>query len=116
MDPEMNKALMDDLHRFVQRRDYYKLEGKAWKRGYLLYGPPGTRKLSPVAAMANNLKFHIYELELTLLKNNDLRSLMVSTANISILLIEDIDCSIESKNRQAPGEHDDDSKVLNQGF
>ncbi|GAB2234273.1 hypothetical protein Drorol1_Dr00003519 [Drosera rotundifolia] len=110
MDPEMKKALMDDLDRFVQRRDYYKRVGKAWKRGYLLYGPPGTGKSSLVAAMANYLKFHIYDLQLTFLRNNDLRSLMVSTANRSILLIEDIDCSIESKNRQARGEHDDDSK------
>ncbi|GAB2262521.1 hypothetical protein Droror1_Dr00003518 [Drosera rotundifolia] len=58
-----------------------------------------------------SLKFHIYDLQLTSLKNNDLRSLMVSTVNISILLIEDIDCSIESQNQQAPGDYDDASQV-----
>ncbi|KAK8625602.1 hypothetical protein V6N13_090468 [Hibiscus sabdariffa] len=38
MDPAVKKKLIDDLDRFVRRRDYYKRVGKAWKRGYLLYG------------------------------------------------------------------------------
>ncbi|PWA72727.1 AAA-ATPase [Artemisia annua] len=46
------------------RKDFYKKVGKAWKRGYLLYGPPGTGKSSLIAAMANYLKFDIYELQL----------------------------------------------------
>ncbi|ONI30078.1 hypothetical protein PRUPE_1G229600 [Prunus persica] len=58
-----------------------------WKRGYLLYGPPGTGKSSMIAAMANFLKFDIYDLELTHLRSNsELRRLLVSTANRSILL------------------------------
>ncbi|OMO60448.1 ATPase, AAA-type, core [Corchorus capsularis] len=40
MDPAMKKELIDDLDRFVRRRDFYRKVGKAWKRGYLLYGPP----------------------------------------------------------------------------
>ena len=35
------------------------------KRGYLLHGPPGTGKSSMIAAMANHLKYDIYDLELT---------------------------------------------------
>ncbi|XP_027151229.1 AAA-ATPase At3g50940-like [Coffea eugenioides] len=102
MDPEVKKELMQDLDRFVRRRTFYKRVGKAWKRGYLLYGPPGTGKSSLVAAMANYLKFHIYDLELSSVRgNNDLRSLLVSTKNRSILVIEDIDCSIEMQNREA---------------
>ncbi|KAF5741151.1 26S protease regulatory subunit 6A [Tripterygium wilfordii] len=101
LDPELKKELMDDLDRFVRRRDFYRRVGKAWKRGYLLYGPPGTGKSSLIAAMANYLKFDIYDLELKGIRSNaDLRKLVVSTANRSILVIEDIDCSIELQNRQ----------------
>ncbi|GMP82430.1 hypothetical protein CsSME_00036735 [Camellia sinensis var. sinensis] len=93
--------LIDDLDRFVKRRKFYKRVGKAWKRGYLLYGPPGTGKSSLIAAMANYLKFHIYDLELTSLQSNsELRRLLVATANRSILVIEDIDCSSDFDNRQ----------------
>ena len=56
---------MNDLTKFSQGKEYYKKIGKAWKRGYLLYGPPGTGKSSMIAAMADFLKYDIYDLELT---------------------------------------------------
>ena len=112
MDPKQKRELMDDLDRFVKRREFYRRVGKAWKRGYLLYGPPGTGKSSLIAAMANYLKFDIYDLELTNLhSNSELRRLLVSTANQSILVIEDIDCSIELKDRQYEGFNHADSQV-----
>ncbi|KAK9284113.1 hypothetical protein L1049_023280 [Liquidambar formosana] len=101
LDPEMKKMIIDDLDRFVKRKEFYKRVGKAWKRGYLLYGPPGTGKSSLIAAMANYLKFDIFDLELTSLDSNSrLRKLLVSTSNRSILVIEDIDCSGTMKVRK----------------
>ncbi|XP_037497439.1 AAA-ATPase At3g50940 isoform X3 [Jatropha curcas] len=102
MDLDVKKTIMGDLERFVKRKEYYKRVGKAWKRGYLLFGPPGTGKSSFIAAMANYLKFDIYDLELSELRNNsELRKLLISTENKSILVVEDIDCSIELQNRIA---------------
>ncbi|XP_027073751.1 AAA-ATPase At3g50940-like [Coffea arabica] len=96
MDTDAKKMVIDDLENFVRRKELYRKAGKAWKRGYLLFGPPGTGKSSLVAAMANYLKFDIYDLELTDVRtNSDLRRHLISTANQSILLVEDIDCSIE---------------------
>ncbi|KAJ0094308.1 hypothetical protein Patl1_16894 [Pistacia atlantica] len=117
MDPVLKKELMDDLKRFVERREFYKKVGKAWKRGYLLYGPPGTGKSSLIAAMANYLKFDIYDLELTTVRSNSqLRHLLVSTGNRSILVIEDIDCSTDLKNRQSGGCNDNDSNLTLSGL
>ncbi|KAL1810164.1 hypothetical protein ACET3Z_027154 [Daucus carota] len=100
MDVQLKETVLKDLERFVARKDKYKRVGKAWKRGYLLYGPPGTGKSSLIAAMANYLKFDIYDLELTdLKKNSDLRKLLIATANRSILVVEDIDCNIELQER-----------------
>ncbi|KAL6227117.1 hypothetical protein ACLB2K_001076 [Fragaria x ananassa] len=54
--------------------------------------------------MANHLKFDIYDLELSSIsRNSDLRSVLLSTSNRSILVIEDIDCSVEAENRGAAG-------------
>ncbi|XWS54937.1 hypothetical protein CRYUN_Cryun10bG0132400 [Craigia yunnanensis] len=102
---ELKTMIMEDLERFVKRKDYYRRVGKAWKRGYLLYGPPGTGKSSLIAAMANYLSFDIYDLELTcILNNSDLRRILIATGNRSILVVEDIDCSLESQERQTePG-------------
>ncbi|XP_011088431.1 AAA-ATPase At3g50940-like [Sesamum indicum] len=102
MDDKLKKMIMDDLDMFVRRRDFYRKVGKAWKRGYLLYGPPGTGKSSLIAAMANYLNFDVYDLELTdIHTNSDLRKLLINTANRSILVVEDIDCSIEIDDRKA---------------
>ncbi|XP_077244308.1 AAA-ATPase At3g50940-like [Tasmannia lanceolata] len=107
MDSELKRALMEDLERFLERKDFYRRVGKAWKRGYLLYGPPGTGKSSLIAAMANFLNFDIYDLELTeIQRNTDLRKLLVSMANRSILIVEDIDCTIELQDQKGQNEED----------
>ncbi|CAI9108277.1 OLC1v1007846C1 [Oldenlandia corymbosa var. corymbosa] len=101
MDSELKKAIKEDLDMFVRRKDFYRKVGKAWKRGYLLYGPPGTGKSSLVAAIANYLKFDIYDLELTnISKNSQFRDVFLRTGNRSILVIEDIDCTVELPNRK----------------
>lgn len=100
MESGMKEKVMKDLDRFLNTREYYRKVGKAWKRGYLLYGPPGTGKSSLIAAMANYLNFDIYDLELTdITSNSELRRLLVATANRSILVVEDIDCSVELHDR-----------------
>ncbi|KAL6641051.1 hypothetical protein ACP70R_019232 [Stipagrostis hirtigluma subsp. patula] len=98
---KLKQSIIDDLNRFIKRKDYYKRIGKAWKRGYLLYGPPGTGKSSLVAAMANHLRFDIYDLELTAVSSNaELRRLLIGMSNRSILVVEDIDCTMELKQRE----------------
>ncbi|CAO2200227.1 unnamed protein product [Urochloa humidicola] len=96
MDPREKNAIIDDLTDFMEGQDYYNRVGKAWKRGYLLFGPPGTGKSTMVAAMANKLQYDVYDLELTAVKNNtELRRLFVETTGKSIIVIEDIDRSID---------------------
>ncbi|XP_022741175.1 AAA-ATPase At5g17760-like [Durio zibethinus] len=101
MDPELKNAVMEDLNRFIKRKEFYKRVGRAWKRGYLLCGPPGTGKSSLVAAMANYLKFDVYDLQLAnIMRDSDLRKLLPATGNRSILVIEDIDCSVDLPDRR----------------
>ncbi|XP_013725868.1 AAA-ATPase At5g40000-like [Brassica napus] len=96
MDQEKKEEIMCDLTAFTNGKDYYKKIGKAWKRGYLLYGPPGTGKSTMISAMANFLNYNIYDLELTAIKNNsELRKLLTATCSKSIVVIEDIDCSVD---------------------
>ena len=67
----------------------------------MLFGPPGIRKSSLIAAMANYLNFDIYDLQFrNLIGNSQLRQLLISTANRSILVVEDIDCSLELQDRR----------------
>ncbi|KAK9989298.1 hypothetical protein SO802_029537 [Lithocarpus litseifolius] len=102
MDPVQKRMLKDDLDKFVNRKEWYKKVGKAWKRGYLLYGPPGTGKSSLIAAMANYLKFDVYDLDLSRIRSDsELRTIFLSTSNRSIMVIEDIDCAkLEDRDRE----------------
>ncbi|XP_009609681.2 AAA-ATPase At5g17760-like [Nicotiana tomentosiformis] len=100
LETALKKAIIEDLDRFLKRKEFYRRVGKAWKRGYLLYGPPGTGKSSLIAAIANYLKFDIYDLDLShIRRDSDLRKLLLSTKNRSILVIEDIDCSVDLPER-----------------
>ncbi|CAN6203301.1 unnamed protein product [Urochloa humidicola] len=111
MDPARKKEIMDDLDAFRNGEEYYARVGKAWKRGYLLHGPPGTGKSSMVAAMANHLGYDIYDVELTSVStNNDLRKLFIETTGKSIIVIEDIDCSLDlTGKRTADSDSDNDN-------
>ncbi|XP_019195472.1 PREDICTED: AAA-ATPase ASD, mitochondrial-like [Ipomoea nil] len=96
MEPTRKQEIMEELHNFTNSKDYYAKIGKAWKRGYLLHGPPGTGKSSMIAAMANLLQYDVYDLELTAVKDNsELRKLLIETSCKSIIVIEDIDCSLD---------------------
>ncbi|KAG5234086.1 mitochondrial chaperone [Salix suchowensis] len=96
MEPAKKEEIIEDLVTFSKSKDFYGRIGRAWKRGYLLYGPPGTGKSTMIAAMANLLNYDVYDLELTAVKDNtELRKLLIETTSKSIIVIEDIDCSLD---------------------
>ncbi|RDX61752.1 AAA-ATPase, partial [Mucuna pruriens] len=126
LSPELKKEIVDDLERFLRRKELYKKMGKPWKRGYLLYGPPGTGKSSLIAAIANYLKFDVYDLELTSIdSNSNLMRCMKEASNRSIIVIEDIDCNKQVHTRskaydplddQDSNSYHDDAKVNTKTF
>ncbi|CAH9146165.1 unnamed protein product [Cuscuta epithymum] len=112
MEPRRKQEIKDELLNFKDSKEFYAQIGKAWKRGYLLHGPPGTGKSSMVAAMANLLQYDVYDLELTAVKNNnELRRLLIDTSGKSIIVIEDIDCSLDltgQRKKKKEEEEDED--------
>ncbi|KDO76001.1 hypothetical protein CISIN_1g041423mg [Citrus sinensis] len=116
LEPEKKLEIIEDLVTFSKSRDFYARIGKAWKRGYLLYGPPGTGKSTMIAAMANLLNYDVYDLELTAVKDNtELRKLLIETTSKSIIVIEDIDCSLDltgQRKKKAEKSSDDEKEKL----
>lgn len=101
MDAALREAVVDDLDRFLTRKEYYQQTGRAWKRGYLIHGPPGTGKSSLVAAISNYLHFDVYDLDVGGVRSNtELRKLLIRMKNRSILLVEDVDCALTTAPRR----------------
>ncbi|KAH9311334.1 hypothetical protein KI387_026369, partial [Taxus chinensis] len=111
LDPLLKADILTDLDRFKRGRDFYRRIGRSWKRGYLLYGPPGTGKSSLVAAIANYMRYDVYDLELTrVIDNTELRVLLTQTKEKSLIIIEDIDCSLNLTDRLANLPEEDESR------
>lgn len=53
MDPEKNKEIMEDLTTFNKGEEFFERLERAWKRGYLYYGPLGIGKSSMIAAIVS---------------------------------------------------------------
>ncbi|KAK8952559.1 Calmodulin-interacting protein 111 [Platanthera zijinensis] len=123
LDPALRSFLLSDLDAFSAGRDFYARVGRPWKRGYLLHGPPGSGKSSLIAAMANHLQYDVYDLELTRVPHNAaLKSLLLQTTPRSLIVIEDIDCSLRltgdrrSKKRKAAAEEGGEERVTLSGL
>jgi chaperone BCS1 len=63
-----------------------------------------------ISAIANFMNYDVYDLELTTVKdNNDLKRLLIETSSKSIIVIEDIDCSLDlTGQRKKKKEKDND--------
>ncbi|KAK9925159.1 hypothetical protein M0R45_033494 [Rubus argutus] len=111
MEPKKKEEIVNDLIKFSKGKKYYAKVGKPWKRGYLLYGPPGTGKSTMIAAISNFMNYDVYDLELTAVKNNtELRKLLIETPNKAIIVIEDIDCSLDLTGQRKKKDKDEEDK------
>ncbi|KAK4281041.1 hypothetical protein QN277_012581 [Acacia crassicarpa] len=111
LEPEKKEEIIDDLITFSKAEEFFARIGRAWKRGYLLYGPPGTGKSTMIAAMANLLGYDLYDLELTAVRDNtELRRLLIETSSKSIIVIEDIDCSLDLTGQRRKKEKKEDEE------
>jgi hypothetical protein len=91
--PERIQNLIQEIELWRNSRGWYRAKGIPWKRGWLLFGPPGTGKTALARAFAEDLNMPIYVFNLAEMSNADLikawNELQVNVPCIA--LIEDID-------------------------
>lgn len=97
----MAERLLADATEFLASERNYLDRGIPYRRGYLLYGPPGTGKTSFITALAGQLGYNIYVLNLgsQSMTNEMLVDLMSLTPQRAILLLEDIDSAMSESGK-----------------
>ncbi|XP_006456037.1 hypothetical protein AGABI2DRAFT_180828 [Agaricus bisporus var. bisporus H97] len=90
------------VSKFLRRRSDYHSRQINHHLGFCLYGPPGTGKTTLIRAIAYHFKLKIHLLSLSSRDLNDsrLHSLMASTKEGGIILIEDIDKQLNSSSSE----------------
>jgi chaperone BCS1 len=98
--PGEKEHLVRDLERFRASRPRYRRLGVPYRRGYLLYGLPGTGKTSLVSAIGAKFGMSIHVVNLSELNDRTLKKAMNSVPENSVILFEDIDCMKAGNRRQ----------------
>ncbi|KAJ7477696.1 P-loop containing nucleoside triphosphate hydrolase protein [Mycena latifolia] len=95
----IKETILADAREFLASEKWYNLAGIPHRRGYLLYGAPGTGKSSTIHAVAGELGLEIYFISLASPGIDDftLGQLISDTPSRCILLLEDIDCAFPSR-------------------
>jgi len=95
---ELAKDILKDIRKFIDSEEWYLERGVPYRRGYLLYGEPGTGKSSVVHAIASELKRDIYIMKLEATRDIiELTRAMSNVPHEAILLLEDIDCVVPKR-------------------
>jgi chaperone BCS1 len=103
--------ILKDVKDFLSRSSWYIDRGIPYRRGYLLYGPPGSGKSSFITALAGELNLSICILSLNSknISDNVLNNLLSNAPQRSIILLEDVDAAVNRA--QAPSQ---EQNVLHQ--
>ncbi|KAJ8082543.1 hypothetical protein PM082_008398 [Marasmius tenuissimus] len=95
LDPGIKDRLLEDARDFLSSKAWYAERGIPFRRGYLLYGAPGSGKTSLIHSMAGELGLDVYIVSLSRsgLDDNSLSELINELPERCIALMEDVDAA-----------------------
>lgn len=99
LDEGIKDRIVDDVKDFLGRQQWYVDRGVPYRRGYLLYGPPGSGKSSFIQALAGALNYDVAIINLSErgMSDDKLGHLMTKLPPRSLLLLEDADAAFANR-------------------
>ncbi|CAG7838112.1 unnamed protein product [Allacma fusca] len=99
----LSQKITSDVQEFMQNPQWYAQRGIPYRRGYLLYGPPGCGKSSFITALAGHLDMGICILNLSdrSLSDDRLNHLLSAAPQQTLILLEDVDAAFVSREDSA---------------
>ncbi|KAF8420910.1 BCS1 N terminal-domain-containing protein [Boletus edulis BED1] len=105
LDPGTAELVVEDIRDFLSSKEWYAERGIPFRRGYLLYGAPGSGKTSLIHSIAGELGLDVYIISLSRsgLDDTSLADLISDLPERCIALMEDIDAAFyHGLNRETP--------------
>lgn len=90
---------------------WYAERGIPYKRGYLLFGPPGTGKSSFSLSLAGKHELYIYTLQLSNISDTMLMRLFAELPPRCIVLLEDMDTAGVGRRDSVDADQEKESKL-----
>ncbi|RFU25111.1 hypothetical protein B7463_g11225, partial [Scytalidium lignicola] len=99
LDCGIKERIVVDVRDFLARQEWYVSRGIPYRRGYLLYGPPGSGKSSFIQALAGELDFGVAIINLSErgMTDDKLAHLLTKVPPRTILLLEDADAAFVNR-------------------
>ncbi|EPQ56275.1 P-loop containing nucleoside triphosphate hydrolase protein [Gloeophyllum trabeum ATCC 11539] len=93
--PGVKEDVLADAREFLASKEWYNDRGIPFRRGYLLYGAPGSGKTSLIQSLAGELGLNVYIITLSRAGMDDatLCQLISNLPDQSIAIMEDIDAA-----------------------
>ncbi|KAK2778385.1 mitochondrial chaperone bcs1 [Colletotrichum kahawae] len=109
MKEEFKQTLLDDIRAFLdpKSRAWYASRGLPYRRGYLLYGRPGTGKSSFSMSVAGCFGLDIYVVSLADINDMRLSALFADLPQRCVVLLEDVDAVGTTRARDADNDESD---------
>lgn len=106
LDEGVKEGIVADVKDFIDRQEWYAERGIPYRRGYLLFGPPGSGKSSFIHALAGELNFAIATINLSErgMADDKLAMMMQKLPARTIVLLEDADAAfVNRKQKESDG-------------
>ena len=103
LDKGVKEKIVADVKDFLRSGSWYYERGIPYRRGYLLYGMPGSGKSSFIRALAGDLDYNIAILNLSErgLTDDRLSHLLTVIPRRTLVLLEDVDAAFGNRRVQA---------------
>lgn len=112
IDPITQQEILNDLNMFFSNKEKYIEKGIPYKRGFLLYGEPGTGKSSLVKALGCHFKRNVKYINLSVIEDDkQFQEVLHRIEENCFILLDDLDCLPATKERRTK-DHSPDSEGL----